>query len=89
MGMFSSSPVTEKAGRLSPPADSSLTMVTPNTVIRPLNWLVSFCCLTSREARRPVRDGDEWDEKAYQGRGRVGREGLSGTGTSGKRGTEE
>ena len=75
MGMFSSSPVTEKAGRLSPTADSSLTMVTPNTVIRPLNCLVSFCCLTSREARRPVRDGDEWDEKAYQGRGRVGKGG--------------
>ena len=45
MGMFSSSPVTEKAGRLSLPADSSLTMVTPNTVIRPLNWLVSFFLL--------------------------------------------
>ena len=24
---------------------------------------VSFCCLTSTEARRPVRDGDEWEKR--------------------------
>ena len=23
--------------------------------------MVSFCCLTSTEARRPIRDGDEWE----------------------------
>ena len=23
---------------------------------------MSFCCLTSTEARRPVRDGDEWEK---------------------------
>ena len=23
---------------------------------------VSFCCLTSTEARRPIRDGDEWEK---------------------------
>ena len=26
-------------------------------------WIVSFCCLTSTEARRPVRDGDEWEKR--------------------------
>ena len=24
--------------------------------------MVSFCCLTSTEARRPIRDGDEWEK---------------------------
>jgi len=24
-------------------------------------WLIEFCCLTSTEARRPIRDGDEWE----------------------------
>ena len=24
--------------------------------------LIDFCCLTSTEARRPIRDGDEWEK---------------------------
>ena len=24
--------------------------------------IVSFCCLMSMEARRPIRDGDEWEK---------------------------
>ena len=27
----------------------------------PCTQCVSFCCLTSTEARRPVRDRDEWE----------------------------
>ena len=26
------------------------------------SYSVSFCCLTSTEARRPIRDGDEWEK---------------------------
>ena len=27
----------------------------------PLSWLIDFCCITSTEARRTIRDGDEWE----------------------------
>ena len=28
-----------------------------------MNWVITrFCCLTSTVARRPIRDGDEWEK---------------------------
>ena len=27
-----------------------------------VDWLIDFCCLTSTEARRPIRDGNEWEK---------------------------
>ena len=60
----------------SPQLDPSKTCPTPVCMSASLcvfhgfvEWVVgfvSFCCLTSTEARGPIRDGDEWGERGQK-----------------------